>query len=225
MFLNAHERLNIPAVAGEVIRFGMGGKEYPGLKVPNVLAFDNDSTLDVTLNFDAKDDRVWVESSVAQGAGGYDLTGADKFKISIDGEAAITVTLAGGNDATAAEIAGSFNTAFAAATGNTAKARAIVTGTGATSKVRIISGSRGAESKIQILTIADHAYTVTGFTVGVVTEAWTSAIIAQKVIKAGGMLTVENPRPNAAAIRIRGSATAAVVIDCTPLFRHNGVQQ
>jgi len=228
MFLNAHERLNIPASAAEVIRFGIGGKEFPGLRVPNVLAFHNDSLLDVTLNFDATDDRVWVESPNAQGAGGYDCTDetTDKIKFAIDGETAITVDLGTyGNNATAAEVATGINAALVAAGGKTALARAIVTGADATAKVRIISGSIGSESKIEIMTPAAHANTGLGFVVGVYTEAWTSAIIAQKVVKAGGLLTVENPRPGSSAIRIRGSASAAVVIDCTLLYSHTGVQQ
>jgi hypothetical protein len=62
MFLNSHQRILVPSVLGVAVTFaqvgptGLNGSADPGLKVPTMIAFDNDSDYDVVLHFDASDD-------------------------------------------------------------------------------------------------------------------------------------------------------------------------
>lgn len=221
MFLNAHLRLNIPATVGTVATFSK--VEDSGIRVPDMIAFMNDSDVDVTLYLDAGQNRAEAAGSVAATFAIVNDT-SDKVKVAIDGEAAVTIDLTAGGARTAAQIISDINTALIAAGGNTANARAIEWATG---KIAIVSGSTGLTSSVEIQTVANNAYTVLGLTVGTYTStnSFRNSIVNSITVKAKGKGVFNNPRVAAPVLRIRGSASVPVTIDATTLFAYNGVQQ
>lgn len=220
MFITSHNRLSIPSSLGEIDRFS--NPNDPGQKVPYAFHFDNDSGLAVALHIDAGMDKADVTCATAQN---YNITNDsnDKLSISIDGEAAVTVDLTAGAARTAAQVVTDINAVFAAASGNTKKAMAYVAGT----KVRIVSGTTGSGSSIEFLTIANGAAATLGFTIGKYTneDAFVLDVVNTITVQPGGVGSFVNARPGARVIRLRGSASSPVQIDCTVVNRHSGVQQ
>lgn len=223
MILNSHLRLAIPSSTDEVVAFHRSVDA--GIKVPAMIGFQNDGDQDVTLSFDAGSDKGMVVSTV-DGSGGYTIGSgsSDKFKVAIDGEAAVTVTITNGSRSRA-QVLTDINAALAAAGGNTAKAKAILVGT---KYIAIVSGTSGIGSSVEIVTVATNAYTVLGVTVGVYgsTNSWQPDIVSSITVKAKGYAAFTNPRPGASSLRIRGTGNGvSSVIDATPMFVYNGVQQ
>ena len=228
MFLNAHLRLSIPAVLGDVVTFNK--IEDPASRVPDIIAFQNDSDMDVTLHFDAGNNKAQVVSTVDI-SGGITTTNDtdDKLKIAIDGEAAVTVDLTAGAGRTRANLCTDINAILLAAGGNTAKAKAVLSGT---KYIAIVSGTVGQFSSVEIQSVTNNAYTALGFTVGTVTNesSFTPDIVTAITIQAKGMSTFTNPRKSAPLLKVRGrvgdgTTGVNVVIDATTLFAYSGVQQ
>lgn len=228
MFLNAHQRFLIPAVLGDVAVFNK--VEDPATRVPDVIAFQNDSDMDVTLHFDAGNFKAQV-TSTEDASGGLTVVNdtSDKIKVAIDGEEAITIDLTAGAR-TRAQIITDINAAFAAASGvNTKKAKAILIGT---KYIAIVSGTTGQFSSVDIQAVTNAAYTLIGLAVGTATaeNSFTADIVAALTIKAKGLGTFTNPRKNSPLLKIRGvvgnGATGVnVMVDATTLFAYGGVQQ
>lgn len=224
MILNSHLRLAIPASTAEVVAFHRSVDA--GIKVPAMIGFQNDGDQDVTLSFDAGSNKGMIVSTV-DGSGNYNIGSgtSDKVKVAIDGEAAVTITLTNGASRTRAQVIADINTALLAAGGNTALAKAILVGT---KYIAIVSGTAGIGSSVEIVTVATNAYTVLGLTVGVYvpTNSWQPDIVSSITIKSKGYAAFTNPRPGAASLRIRGTGSGvATVIDATPMYVYNGVQQ
>lgn len=226
MFLNAHQRLQIPSALGDVMTFST--VEDPATRVPDIIAFINDGEVDVTLHFDASNNKAEADGSVA---GTYNITSGsnDQLLIAVDGETAVAITLSAGATQTAAQVAGNINTAFAAAGGNTALAMAVVR----SNKVVILSGTTGEGSIIDVQAPTTHSANATlGLTVFTNTAdtSFQNDIVSNITINAKGAETFINPRPAARGLRIRGqvgsgSTGVSTVIDATTLFRYSGVQQ
>lgn len=228
MFLNAHLRLAIPAVLGDVQIFNK--VEDPATRVPDIIAFQNDSDMDVTLHFDAGNNKAQVVSTV-DGSGGYTTTsGAKTLKIAIDGETAVEFNLTVGAGRTIAQCITEINAALAGAGGNTAKARAVPNGT---KYIAIVSGTVGQFSSVEILTPSGNsANALLGFAVGVGTNenSFVPDIVNAITIQAKGMSSFVNPRKSSPLLKIRGvvgngSTGVNVMIDATTLFSYGGVQQ
>lgn len=225
MFINTHDRLNVPSSLGLVKTFDKVSD--PATRVPDVLAFDNDASVSADLRFDANYDKAFVLSSVdSSGAGENVQNGVDDaFKVAIDGEAAVLVDITTGSPRTAAQFCADVNAILVAAGGNTAKAKCFVSG----NYIKVMSGTTGQGSSVEIVTVAANCYTVWGFVVGVATAdtSWELNLQGGSAITlaAGGMKTWINTRPKATRLRIRGVASVAVQIDCTLMHRHSGVQQ
>lgn len=220
MFLNSHLRLSIPATLGAVTTFTK--VEDSGIRVPDFILFQNDGDVDVVLHLDAGQNKAEAAGSAA---GNFTVGNgsSDTVKVSIDGESAVTIDLTAGTR-TAAQVIGDINTALIAAGGATANARAIAW---AANKVAIVSGSSGQGSSVEIMTVANNAYTVLGLTVGLYTAAnsFRNDIVNSITVKAKGKGVFNNPRVGSMLLRLRGSATVATMIDATPCFAYNGVQQ
>lgn len=220
-FLNSHLRLNIPASLGSVVTFSR--VDDPGIRVPDMIAFMNDSDVDVTLHLDAGQNKAEAQGSVAAT---FAITNDsnDKVKVSIDGEAAVTIDLTAGGARTAAQVISDINTALIAAGGATANARAI---TWTANKIAIVSGSTGQTSSVELQAVTNDAYTTLGLTAGTYTagSSYRLDIVSQITVKARGKGVFNNPRTSAKILRIRGVASVPVTIDATPLFAYTGVQQ
>jgi hypothetical protein len=225
MFLNAHQRLVIPAVLGEVIVFNASD----GIALPDMMALMNDSDMDVTLHFDAGNNKAQVTSTV-DASGGITFGSTTKtIKFSVDGETAIELTFTTGSR-TRAQINTEINAALASAGGNTAKAKAILSGT---NFITIVSGTTGQFSSVEFVTpTANSAMATLGFANGVSTSQSSYAldIVSPVTVKSKGVSSIINPRKSAPLLRVRGvvgsgSTGVSVVIDATPLFRYGGVQQ
>lgn len=225
MFINTHDRLNVPSSLGLVKTFDK--VEDPASRVPDMLAFDNDASVSVDLRFDANYDKAFVLSTVdSSGAGKNVVNGQDDtFKVAIDGEAAITVDITTGSPRTAVQFCADVNAALLAAGGRTALAKCYVSG----NYIKVMSGTTGLGSSVEIVTVANNCYTVWGFAVGVATATTSWELNLQGgsaiTVAAGGMKTFINVRPKATRLRIRGVASVPVQIDATLMFRHSGVQQ
>jgi hypothetical protein len=223
MFIGAHQRLLIPAVLGEVIKFD--NVQDAGIRVPAAIVLENDSDVQVVVRFDANLDKAEILSTVS-GAGNFNIVGGanDALKISIDEDTAVDITLTAGGARTLAEVATDINAAFVAAVGNAAAAaRCVVSG----NYLDIMSGTVGAGSSVRFVTVLLNAYATLGFAVGVTLaeDTWSLNIVSPVTVKAKGHSFFMNPRPSAKRLRLRGLAVPAVVIDATLLYRHSGVQQ
>lgn len=227
MFLNSHLRMLIPATLGPV--YGIDNQPVTfskitdmGIRVPDFIAFMNDSDVDVTLRFDAGNNKAQATGTVS---GNFVISNgsADTVKVSIDGEAAVTIDITTGTR-TPAQVVTDINAALAAAGGNTALAKAIIH---TTDKIAIVSGTTGTASSVEIMTVANHAYAILGLTVGVYnsTNSFVLDIVSPVTVKAKGRGIFNNPRPAAPMLRVRGVATVPVMIDATPLHAYSGVQQ
>lgn len=225
MYLNSHLRLSIPSALGFVQLFST--VEDPATAVPDIIAFQNDGEVAVTLHFDAANNKAEADGTIA---GTYNIGGTtDQMLIAIDGETAVAITLTHGGTQTAANIAADINSALGAAGGNTKLAQAVVR----SNKVVILSGTTGQFSVVDVQAPATHsAYGLLGFTVGTNTADTSFAldIVSPITINAKGLATFINPRKAAKALQVRGQVgdgTTGVnsVIDATPLFRYSGVQQ
>ena len=225
MFLNAHQRLSVPSALGFVALFST--VEDPATGVPDIIAFQNDGEVDVTLHFDAANNKAEADGATA---GTYNVgSTTDQMLVAIDGETAVAITLSHGGTQTAANVCTDINTALTAAGGNTALARAVVR----SNKVVILSGTTGQFSVVDIQAPATHsAYGLLGFTVGTNTadSSFSQDIVSNITVKAKGVGTFTNPRKAAKALQIRGQVgdgTTGVntIIDATTLYRYSGVQQ
>jgi hypothetical protein len=224
MFIATHDRLNVPSSLGLVKTFDKVAD--PATRVPDVFAFDNDASVGVDLRFDANYDKAFVINSIDVSSGKNVVNAQDDtFKVSIDGETAVTVDITAGTPRTAAQFCADVNAALLAAGGNTAKAKAIVAG----NYIKLMSGTTGVGSSVEILTATNACYTVWGWTVGLTTaaESWELNLQGGSAItiNAGGMKSWINVRPHATRLRVRGVASVAVQMDATLMYRHSGVQQ
>lgn len=228
MFLNSHLRMLIPATLGPVIGIDNQPVTFSkvtdmGIRVPDFIAFMNDSDVDVTLRFDAGNNKAQATGTVS---GTYNVQNgtSDTVKVSIDGETAVTIDLTAGAARTPAQVVADINAALLAAGGSTALAKAIIH---STDKIAIVSGTTGTSSSVEIITVAANAYTILGLTVGVYnsTNSFVLDIVSPVTVKAKGKGIFNNPRPSAPMLRVRGVASVAVMIDATPLHGYSGVQQ
>jgi hypothetical protein len=218
--------LAIPAVLGDVVTFST--VEDPSTRVPDMIAFMNDSDIDVTLHFDAGNNKAQVISTV-DGSGGYTVGSTTKtLNIAIDGEDPVEFNLTTGSRSQA-QVAADINTALAGAGGNTALARAVPYGNG----IAIVSGTTGEFSAVTIGTPSGNsANAVIGLTPGTSTNgtSFSPDIVESITIVAKGQGTFVNPRKSAPSLRIRGqvgdgSTGVSAMIDATTLFSYSGVQQ
>lgn len=226
MFINAHDRLNVPSTLGTVQTYDTIAD--PATRVPDMIALDNDASVAVDVRFDANYNKAFVQGTVDCTAGKniVDNT-SDKFKVSIDGETAVVIDITAGAPTSLADILASLNAGLLAAGGNTAKATAIAVGG---KYIRISSGTEGSNSSVEILTVAANAYTLLGFTAGSHGTNENSYDLnlqgaSAVTVNAGGMKSWIVTRPKAKRLRIRGVASVPVQIDATLMYRHSGVQQ
>jgi hypothetical protein len=235
MFLNSHLRLQIPPTLGVVsgVTPESGGvfdrTVDPSTRVPDIIAFMNDSDMDVTLHFDVGNSKALITTTV-DGSGNYTVgAGTAALEIAIDGEAPVSFNLTTGTR-TIAQVCTDINAALAAAGGNTALARAIPNGT---KYISIVSGSVGQFSSVQILAPASNSGNANlGLTVGTYTSqnSFLADIVSPLTIQSKGQGVFTNPRKNAAMLQIRGqvhdgTTGLSVMIDGTALFSYSGVQQ
>lgn len=223
MFLNAHQRLAIPASLGDVITFAR--PVDAGIRVPAIIGFMNDGDQDVDLHFDASNNKGQV-TGTADGSSGYAISNgsSDTIKLSIDGETAVTIDL-GSSTISRASAVGTINASLVAAGGNTALAQAILVGT---KYIALVSGTSGQGSSVQVMTVANNAYTVLGLTIGTYTNetSFILDIVTAITVKAKGFASFTNPRPGAQALKIRGTGNGvASMIDATMMYSFSGVQQ
>jgi hypothetical protein len=244
MFINAHLRLAIPGVLGPVTQTPAPASlstglpvvngplfdttEDPATRVPNIIAFQNDGEVAVTLHFDAGNNKAQIQGTVAAT---YNIGSTNlNLLIQVDGETPVAIVLSTGGTQTAANICTNINAAFAAAGGNTSLAIAQDKVISGSHYVLITSGTTGVGSQINIQAPATNSANSTlGFVVANNT-AYTSFqvdIVSALTINAKAIGTFVNPRPGAAMLQIRGVGAGGVntVIDATTLYSHNGIQQ
>ena len=223
-FITSHLRLSIPASLGGVYTFNR--IEDPATRVPNIVAFMNDGEVDVTLHFDAGNNKAMLVSTVDASSGLVIDSTHKTLKLAIDGGDPFEFSLTTGSPRTRAEIITDINTALAAEGGSAALAQAVPVGT---DFIGIVSGSSGVQSSVSILTPAANDVTATlGFTSGdegLAGSSFVEDIVSPLTIKAKGEGTFVNPRKSSVALRIRGVAAVATMIDGTAMFSYSGVQQ